>query len=59
MVRNKEGSGLGLAISRRLMELHGGTIGIESAEGQGTIVTLRLPPDRACATAGDTLRRAS
>ncbi len=46
MVRNKEGTGLGLAISRGLMDLHGGTIGVESAEGQGTIVTLRLPPTR-------------
>ncbi len=46
MVRNKEGTGLGLAISRGLMDLHGGTIGVESAEGQGTIVTLRLPPNR-------------
>jgi signal transduction histidine kinase len=58
MVRNKEGTGLGLAISRGLMELHGGTIGIESAEGQGTIVTLRLPPDR-IRDRTDTLRRAS
>lgn len=37
------GSGLGLAIARRVIEDHGGTIGIESVEGQGTSVTLCLP----------------
>ena len=36
------GSGLGLAIARRLVEGWGGTIGIASAEGAGTTVTLRL-----------------
>jgi signal transduction histidine kinase len=36
------GSGLGLAISRRLLESWGGTIEIESAEGQGTRVILTL-----------------
>ncbi|MFM8678897.1 MAG: ATP-binding protein [Alphaproteobacteria bacterium] len=46
LVRSKEGAGLGLAISRGLVELHGGTIGIESIEGEGTVVTLRLPPER-------------
>ncbi len=46
LVRSKEGAGLGLAISRGLVELHGGSIGIESIEGEGTVVTLRLPPER-------------
>lgn len=37
------GSGLGLAITRRIIEDHGGAIGIESAERVGTTVTVALP----------------
>ena len=36
------GSGLGLAISRRLIEGWGGTIGVTSAPGQGTVVHITL-----------------
>jgi signal transduction histidine kinase/ActR/RegA family two-component response regulator len=38
-----EGSGLGMTISKSIVELHGGTIWIESAEGKGTTVFFTLP----------------
>jgi signal transduction histidine kinase len=37
------GSGLGLWGSQRIVAQHGGTIAIDSTEGQGTTVTVRLP----------------
>ena len=37
------GTGLGLATAKRLIEAHGGTIGIECPAGGGTIVTIELP----------------
>lgn len=43
--RNHEGSGLGLTITKELAELHGGTIILESAEGEGTTAFIRLPRD--------------
>jgi signal transduction histidine kinase len=42
----RAGTGLGLPLSRKLAELHGGTLEIESAAGCGTTVLLRLPPER-------------
>lgn len=44
MVRRQAGSGLGLMISRRLVELHGGSLEIESEAGKGTRAVMRLPP---------------
>jgi two-component system heavy metal sensor histidine kinase CusS len=41
------GSGLGLAMVRSIMSLHGGSLAIESARGQGTTATLRFPPQPA------------
>ncbi len=41
--KSHRGSGLGLAITSSLANLHSGTMRIFSAEGQGTIVSVRLP----------------
>jgi signal transduction histidine kinase len=37
------GKGLGLAIVKRIAELHGGSVAVHSAPGQGTTVALSLP----------------
>ena len=41
----RTGTGLGLAISRKVVEALGGTIRIESREGEGTRVEIELPAD--------------
>jgi PAS domain S-box-containing protein len=46
MARRYDGSGLGLPLSRKLMDLHGGALSLESRLGAGTTVTLRFPADR-------------
>jgi signal transduction histidine kinase len=42
--RRTQGTGLGLAVSRRLVEMHGGSIGAENVAGGGARFWVRLPP---------------
>jgi DNA-binding response OmpR family regulator len=54
MARHHEGSGLGLALVSRMANLHGGTVGVASAEGLGAQFSIWLPrraPERAPTTA--------
>ena len=44
--RKYEGSGLGLPLAKHLVELHGGTLTVESQVGVGTTVTIMLPSGR-------------
>ena len=54
--RTHEGTGIGLALVRELVTLHGGTAGVESLEGHGSVFTVtipggtaHLPPERVAA----------
>ncbi len=41
--RRQQGTGLGLAMVRRLAELHGGTVGVASRRGAGSVFSVWLP----------------
>jgi K+-sensing histidine kinase KdpD len=43
LAKGHEGSGLGLYVSKRIVEAHGGTIGVESMHGVGTRFFFNLP----------------
>ena len=40
------GSGIGLAVCDEIVQMHGGTLTLENAQGGGTLVTIRLPESR-------------
>ncbi len=46
--RKYDGVGLGLPLTKRLIELHEGTIAITSEPGRGTTVDFHLPQERVC-----------
>ncbi|WP_062309896.1 sensor histidine kinase [Alicyclobacillus sendaiensis] len=41
--RGKPGNGLGLAIAKRIVEMHRGSITVESKPGMGSTFTVRIP----------------
>lgn len=43
LVRDHDGTGLGLPLAKALVELHGGSLELESRLGEGTTVNVRLP----------------
>lgn len=43
VTRAASGTGLGLAITKKLVEMHGGDISVQSTLGQGTVVTFVIP----------------
>lgn len=47
------GAGLGLSIVKSLVELHGGSVSLDSEPGQGTRVTVRLPEHRRPSESGE------
>ena len=52
--RANDGTGLGLPLTRRLVELHGGALVLESTPNKGTTVSLCFPPERTVIRLGPT-----
>ena len=53
LVKNHEGIGLGLPLAKRLIEIHGGKLVINSVKGTGTTVRVELPPGRVLRVAAE------
>lgn len=54
LARSHEGTGIGLALVQNLIALHGGTVEVESTEGEGTTFFVRLPIVQDASTTDDT-----
>ena len=59
VVTDDKGTGLGLPIVKGLVEMHGGTVDLASAIGEGTCVTAHLPAERLRPAAMPALQNAS
>ena len=51
--RKYEGTGLGLPLTKSLVELHGGSLDLQSEVGVGTTATVRFPAERIVSVAAD------
>jgi signal transduction histidine kinase/DNA-binding response OmpR family regulator len=59
ITRKYGGTGLGLAITRKLVEMHNGTIEVQSVVGKGSTFTVTLPCEPAALPASDARRPAA
>ena len=57
--RRHEGTGLGLPLTKALVELHGGSLDLQSEPGVGTTVTVSFPAERIRDPASGALARAA
>ena len=46
LARRHEGTGLGLPLTKAIVEMHGGTLTVQSVPGKGTTVTATMPAER-------------
>ena len=53
LTRKHGGMGLGLTVAKAMIEMHGGILNVESAEGRGTTFTFLLPVNRSQASAAE------